>query len=69
METKNKSRSNGSQFAWIGFALGIACMAALFVYGLIAGIQPLLVMSSSTAALLGAVWASTVASAKKRANS
>lgn len=31
----NTQRVNGAQFAWIGFAMGIACMVGLFIYGLI----------------------------------
>lgn len=57
---------NGAQYAWIGFAMGIACMAALFIYGLVSSTPGMLVTSSSTAAMLGAVWASTSATARKK---
>ncbi|ASN40175.1 MAG: hypothetical protein ABWX63_04160 [Paeniglutamicibacter terrestris] len=63
----NTQRVNGAQFAWIGFAMGIACMVGLFIYGLISSTAGLLVMSSSVAAMLGALWVSTSVAARKRA--
>lgn len=50
----------------IGFTGAIACMTALFIYGLVIQSQGLLVMSSTIAALSGAVWFSTYASVKKK---
>lgn len=67
METLNQPRNNGTKYLWIGPVLGIACMAGLFIYGLVGDIPQLLVMSSSLAAMLGAIWASTTAAAKKKA--
>lgn len=67
METTTNNRVNGAQHAWIGYVLGLACMAGLFIYGLTLETPGLLVMSSSMAALLGAVWASTSAAARKKA--
>ena len=32
MNTQNRTPANGSQYAWLGFATGIASMAALFIY-------------------------------------
>ncbi|MDN5905928.1 MAG: hypothetical protein ACTHZK_11550 [Arthrobacter sp.] len=64
MQTTEKKPVNGQRYAWIGFALGIACMVALFVYGLITGKPQLMVIASSVAALLGVVWASTSAAAQ-----
>ncbi len=63
--TATPHRVNGAQYAWIGFAMGIACMAALFIYGLVSSTPGMLVMSSSMAAMLGAVWVSTSATARK----
>lgn len=53
----------------IGMTMGLACMAALFIAGLIKGNAGMVVMASSCAALLGATWASTGATAKKKAAS
>lgn len=64
--TAPANRVNGAQYAWIGFAMGIACMAALFFYGLVSSTPGMLVMSSSMAAMLGAVWVSTSATARKK---
>lgn len=59
---------NGQRYAWIGYILGIACMAALFIAGLVMGKPQLSVMAGSMAALLGAVWSSTSVAAKKSAS-
>ena len=45
--------------AFIGFALGLAAMIALFVHGALNGTAQLMVISSSTAAVLGASAAAT----------
>ncbi|GAA5227080.1 hypothetical protein [Paeniglutamicibacter antarcticus] len=66
MNTPNRTPANGSQSAWLGFAMGIASMAALFIYGLTSHSQGMLVMSSSMAALLCAVWATTSAVTRKK---
>lgn len=66
MQATVEPRINGQRYAWIGYAMGIACMAALFITGLAMGQPQLTVMASSMAVLLGAVWASTAATARKR---
>lgn len=53
----------------IGMAMGLACMVALFVAGLVKGNAGMLVMAASAAAVLGATWASTSAAARKKAAS
>ncbi|MGP5724912.1 hypothetical protein ACTXOR_03890 [Arthrobacter rhombi] len=63
MQTAEKKTVNSQRYAWIGFALGIACMAGLFIFGLTTGKPQLPVMAGSIGALLGAVWASTSAAA------
>lgn len=65
---KNHTKNSGARYLWIGFTMGLACMAALFIAGLITGNAGMTVMASSTAAVLGAVWTSTAAAAKKAAN-
>lgn len=67
MNTQNRTPVNGSRYAWLGFAMGIASMVALFTYGLISQSQGMLVMSSSMAALLGAAWAATSLATRKKA--
>ncbi|GAA4373582.1 hypothetical protein [Paeniglutamicibacter cryotolerans] len=67
MEATKQPRTTGTQYAWTGYVLGIACMAGLFIYALVGEIPQLLVMSSIMAALLGAVWSSTSVPAKKKA--
>lgn len=47
------------RWLWIGPTAGIACMVALFTYGLAIDAAPLAVIATSVAAVLGAVWAST----------
>ncbi|MFF5793557.1 hypothetical protein ACFY5D_16045 [Paeniglutamicibacter sp. NPDC012692] len=61
-----KQTQSGARYAWIGFAMGIACMAALFIYGLVIRQPGLIVMSSSLAAVLGATWGATRVVLKKR---
>lgn len=51
----------------IGMSLGLACMVALFIAGLIMGKAGMTVMAASTAAVLGAVWASTSVAINKKA--
>ena len=51
--------AHGPRYAWLGFAMGIASMAALFIYGLINQSLGMLLMSSSMAGLLCAVWVAT----------
>jgi hypothetical protein len=48
-----------TRLASIGYVLGLAAMAALFLHGLALREPGLTAVSSSTAALLGTVWAST----------
>lgn len=61
------AKNDGTRYLWIGFAMGLACMAALFIAGLVTGSAGMTVMASSAAAVLGAVWSSTAAAAKKAA--
>ncbi|AIY03357.1 hypothetical protein ART_3758 [Arthrobacter sp. PAMC 25486] len=51
----------------IGMAMGLACMAALFIAGLVKGNAGMLVMAASSAAVLGATWASISAAAGNKA--
>ena len=62
----SKQTQSGARYAWIGFAMGIACMAGLFVHGLAIGQPGLVVISSSLAAVLGATWSATHVAIKKR---
>lgn len=50
----------------IGMSMGLACMVALFIAGLIKGNAGMTVMAATCAALLCGVWASTSAAAKKK---
>lgn len=50
---------------WIGPALGIACMIALAVFGLVAGHPQLLVIASSVAAASASVGVALSASARR----
>lgn len=61
-----KQTRSGARYAWIGFAMGIACMVGLFIHGLAIGQPGLVVISSSCAALMGAIWSATHVAAKKR---
>lgn len=63
--TNAAARNNGSRYMWIGFAMGLACMAALFIAGLVRGSAGMVVMASSTAAALAATWSATATAAKK----
>ncbi|GAA1876922.1 hypothetical protein GCM10009715_24610 [Paeniglutamicibacter psychrophenolicus] len=63
----NQGRAKGALYSWIGFATGIACMAALIIFGLVKGNAGMVVMGSSTGAMLGALWASTSAATRKKA--
>ncbi|WP_417216852.1 hypothetical protein [Arthrobacter sp.] len=63
-KTRTSTLANGQQYAWIGYAMGIACMAALFIAGLVTGTAQMMVMACSLAAMLGALWASTTAAAR-----
>ena len=67
MNATTNTRTTGEQYAWIGFAMGIACMATLVVFGPVTGSTGMAVMGSSTGAMLGAVWASTNAAMRKKA--
>ena len=61
--TATATRNDGTRYMWIGFALGLACMVALFIAGLVEGSAGMVVMASSTAAALAAVWSSTAVAA------
>ncbi|GAA4657273.1 hypothetical protein [Arthrobacter cryoconiti] len=61
------TRDNGTRFVWMGFAAGLACMLALFIYGLVRGSAPMLVMASSVGVVLGSTWTATSVALKKRA--
>lgn len=52
--------------ALIGFAIGIATMVALFVYGALNGTAQLMVISASTAAALGAAAAASLSTISRR---
>ena len=65
-ENSSNSRT-GTRYAWIGFAMGIACMAGLFIFGLAIRQPGLVVMSSSLAAVLGAAWSATHVATSKLA--
>ncbi len=67
MNNPTQPRTNGAQHSWIGYALGIACMAGLFIPGVATSTPGLVIMSSSLAVLLGALWATASTTAKKRA--
>lgn len=62
------TRNDGTRFAWLGFAAGLLCMTALFIAGAVKGSAGMMVMASSTASVLGAVWASVAVSVKKKAS-
>lgn len=65
--TNTQSTFNSALYMRIGFLMGLACMAALFIAGLARGNVGMAVMASSTAAVLGATWSSTSAAMKKKA--
>ena len=70
MSAKNThaaARNNGTRHMWIGFAMGLACMAALFIAGLAQGSAGMVVMASSTAAALAAAWSATATAARRKA--
>ena len=69
MNTRNSTqgRSKSAQYAWTGFAAGLACMAVLVICGLIKGNAGMAVMGSTMGAMLGAAWASTSATTRKKA--
>ncbi|MET4004734.1 multidrug efflux pump subunit AcrB [Arthrobacter sp. UYCu511] len=62
-----KSTSNSARYMGLGFAMGMLCMIALFVAGLIKANAGMVVMAASMAAVLGATWGSTVVAMKKKA--
>lgn len=64
---KTQSTFNNALYMKLGFLMGLACMAALFIAGLVKGNVGMVVMASSMAAMLGAVWSSTSAAMKKKA--
>ncbi len=70
MDTTTQTRTHdyyATRIMGIGMAMGLACMAALFIAGLVQGSAGMTVMASSCAALLGATWTSTSVAAKKKA--
>ena len=64
----NGTDFNAARFASIGFALGLACMVALFIAGAIAGNAGMMVMASSVGAMQGAAGVATSAAIKKKAS-
>ncbi|MDD0856953.1 hypothetical protein NHF46_02330 [Arthrobacter alpinus] len=62
-----KAKNDGTRYMWIGFAMGLACMAALFIAGLITRSAGMTVMAASTAGILVAIFASTTVAAKSAA--
>ncbi|MGL3806500.1 hypothetical protein ACSYDW_10415 [Paeniglutamicibacter sp. R2-26] len=67
MNEKSRNSRTGTRYAWIGFAMGIACMAGLFIFGLAIRQPGMVAISSSLAAVLGATWSATHVAATKRA--
>lgn len=69
MDTRNSTqgRSNSAQYAWTGFAAGIACMAVLVACGLLKDSAGMVAMGSSMGAMLGAARASTSAAGRRKA--
>lgn len=65
MKTSTNPKTT-SRYVAIGFAGAIACMIALFIYGLVIQSQGLVVMASSMGSLSGALWSATYASMKKK---
>lgn len=61
-QDQNPDRIRGVlSMVWVGPVMGIACMIGLFCYALANGSGPMMVVASSVAASMGAVWASTYA--------
>ncbi|WP_104108602.1 hypothetical protein [Arthrobacter sp. N199823] len=58
------AKNDGTRYMWMGFTMGLACMVALFIAGLVTGSAGMTVMAASTAAVLAAVWTSTAVAAK-----
>lgn len=67
MNQRRGTTVNGQRYAWIGYAMGLACMAALLIAGIVMGKPPMMVMAGTMAVLLGAVWSSTSLAARKAA--
>ncbi|WP_425865174.1 hypothetical protein [Arthrobacter sp. TWP1-1] len=65
--TNAAARNNGTRYQWMGFAMGLVCMAALFIAGLVKGNAGMVVMASSAAAALAAAWSASATFAKKKA--
>lgn len=61
------AKNDGTRYMWMGFTMGLVCMAALFTAGLITGSAGMTIMAATTAALLAGVWSSTVAASKNAA--
>jgi hypothetical protein len=60
MDTKKAERiDRGLRWLWVGPSAGIACMVALFCFGVVSGSAPLVTIASITAGMLGVTWAST----------
>lgn len=47
------------RWLWVGPVSGITCMIALFCMGAISGSATLMLVASTTAAVMGTVWTST----------
>lgn len=54
------------KYSWIGYALGLAAMAGLLIFGVVTARAGVTVIASTTAAVLGAMWATTHASLKRQ---
>lgn len=65
--SKSSTNVNGGRYMWLGFAMGLACMAGLFIAGAVKGNAGMMVMASSAGVLLGAVWSSTTFVLRKKA--
>lgn len=62
----NINQHTARRMAVIGFALGLAPMIALFVYGALQGSAPLMVISSSTAAALASSFTAALVSINRK---
>ncbi|MDF1488046.1 hypothetical protein [Tessaracoccus caeni] len=64
---QNPDRIRGAlSMVWVGPVMGIACMIGLFCYAVANGSAPMMVVASSVAASMGAVWASTYAALRSQ---
>lgn len=55
------------RFAYLGFAIGLAAMVAMFIVGAVNGSAPMMVASSSGGAGVGSAWAAAWATFNRKA--